>query len=172
MANKDRPTGFTPIGHLLGCEIRTHQYTVKTGETIYRGDPVIVDATGTVLVAAANDGVKMVGIAAEYVSDADSAGGKKIDVYDDPFILFKVQCTTGQTPAATDRFGTADMITYSAGNTTTKQSIMELNALGTSSGDFFMFDKVDEPGNDWGEHVKVIVRFNLHCHRGAAYAGI
>lgn len=172
MANEDTPYGFIPVGHLLGCEIRTREYTVKTGETIYRGDPVIVDATGTVLVAAANDGVKMIGVAAEYVYDGLSVGGKKIRVYDDPFILFKVQATTGLTPAATDVFNTADMITYAAGNTTTKQSIMELNTLGTSSGDFFVMGKLEEPENAWGEHVKLVVRFNLHCHRGAAYAGI
>lgn len=170
MPNKDTPYGFIPVGHLLGCEIRPREYTVTTGQTIYRGDPVIIAATGTVTIAAANAGVNMLGIAAEYVGAAPA--GTKIKVWDDPFILFKVQATTGQTPAAADVFGTADMIAYAAGNTHTHQSIMELDAIGQATGDFFVMGKIEEPGNDWGEHVKLLVRFNLHSARGAAHAGV
>jgi len=172
MANEDTPYGFMPIEHLMGCEFKTREYTVTTGQTIYRGDPVKLTSAGTVSVAAANDGVNMIGVAAQAVDDSASAGGKKIQVWDDPFLIFKVQATTGQTPAAADVFGTADMITYAAGNTTTKQSIMELAAIGTSTGDFFVMGKVESPDNAWGEHVKLKVRFNLHAYRGAAHAGV
>jgi Flp pilus assembly secretin CpaC len=148
------------------------EYIVTTGQVIYQGDPVQIMADGTVRVIAANDGVKCIGVAAEYVSDSASAAGKKIMVYDDPNIIFGVQCTTGQTPAATEIGASADMIAYAAGNTTTKLSIMELAAISAQTAMFLVIGKVGSPDNAWGEHVDVMVIFNKHRYKGAGAAGI
>ena len=172
MANVDNPIGFYPVGHFTGGEIRSNEYTVTTGQTIYAGDPVQTVAAGTVQVIAATDGVKCIGIAVDYVYDGLSVGGKKIKVYDDPFIIFGVQCTTGQTPAATEIGASADMITYAAGSSTTYRSIMELAAISAQTAMFLVLDKVDSPDNAWGEHCDVKVLFNEHRYKGAGAAGI
>lgn len=172
MANVDQPRGFWPVAHLLGGQIQMREYTVTTGQTIYQGDPVMLVAAGTAQVIAATDDVKCTGIAAEYVSDSASAGGKKIKVYDDPFIVFGVQSTTGQTPALTEVGASADMITYAAGSSTTKLSIMELAAASAQTAMFLVIGKVEEPNNAWGEHVDLLVIFNEHRYKGSGAAGI
>ncbi len=170
MANKDFPRGFEPIEHLTGGVIRTHQYIVTTGQTIYKGDPVMLVAAGTVQVIAATDDVKCIGVAAEYVYDGLSVGGKVIEIYDDPNIIFGVQATTGQTPAATEIGASADMITYAAGSSTTYLSIMELAAISAQTAMFLVLGKVDSPDNAWGEHVDLRVIFNEHRYRASAGA--
>lgn len=172
MANVDNPRGLWPIGHLTGGEIRSREYIVTTGATIWKGDPVQIVAAGTVQVIAATDDVKCIGIAASYVSDAASAGGKVIQIYDDPSIIFGVQATTGQTPAATEIGASADMITYATGSTTTYLSIMELAAISAQTAMFLVLGKIDSPDNAWGEHVDLAVIFNEHRYKGAGAAGI
>lgn len=170
MANVDNPRGFWPIRHLSGGEIRTNEYIVTTSAAIYKGDVLKVVAGGTVEVAAATDGAIVVGIAAEWVTAAVSAtAGTKIKVYDDPWIVFGVQTTTGVTSAATDVFATADPHTYAAGSTTTGISISELAAVGQAQ--FKVLRLVDAPGNAWGEHSDVEVIFNEHLYK-AAVAGV
>jgi hypothetical protein len=170
MSNLDNPVGFYPIDHLCGGEIRSHEYTVTTGQTIYKGDPVMLIAAGTVSVIAATDDVKCTGIAAEYVYDGLSAGGKKIQVYDDPHIIFGVQSTTGQTPGLTEVGASADMITYGAGSSTTHLSIMELAAASAQTAMFLVVGKIDSPDNAWGEHCDLKVIFNEHRYKASAGA--
>jgi len=170
MANTDTPMGFWPIRHLCGGEIRTNSYIVTTSAAIYRGDILKAVVGGTVEVAAATDGAIVIGIAAEYIPAATSAtAGTLIQVYDDPWVVFGVQSTTGATPAATDVFATGDSIAYAAGSSTTGQSILELDALGQAM--FKVLGLVNEPGNAWGEHAKLQVIFNEHLYK-AAVAGV
>ena len=172
MANKDFPRGFWPIRHHCGGTIRSHEYIVTTGQTIYTGDPVMLVAAGTAQVIAATDDVKCIGIAAHYVNDSASAGGKVIQVYDDPFIVFGVQSTTGQTPGLTEVGASADMITYAAGSSTTYNSIMELAAASAQTAMFHVIGKVNEVDNAWGEHCDLEVIFNEHRYKSAGTAGI
>lgn len=173
MANVDSPQGFVPVGHRkLPFIPKARTYILTTGQTVYRGDPVIVTSAGTVSVAAANDGIIMCGIAAQYVSDAASAGGKEIMVYDDEDIIFEVQTKDSEVTSLSNVFNTADMITYAAGNSDTKQSIMTLDTLGTSSGDFLVIGLSPRVGNAWGEYSKVLAIFNISFYRNRAYTGI
>lgn len=171
MANTDSPKGFWPLRHLTGGEIRTQSYPITASQTIYKGDPLKVVAGGTVEVAAANDGVVVIGIAAEY-KVGNSAGTTLIQVYDDPYIVFGVQGTTGTTLASSARFATANMITYATGDTKTKVSIMELavGTLGTTT-DFKIIGLIDAVDNVWGEHTDLEVVFNNHFYK-AAVAGV
>lgn len=172
MANADRPMGFIPIGHITGGAIpEPHEYTLTTGSTIYKGDPVIITNAGTVSVGAASATTTHIGIAAEYKSDSGSVGGYKIMVYDDPGILYMVQTTDSITTTQSNVFNTADIITYATGSTTTYQSIMELDTPGTSSKPWIILRLWDSPDNAWGEFSKVVVRYNQSCMFGA-YAGL
>jgi len=172
MANKDFSSGFEPIDHLTGGQIRSHTYTVTTGQTIYKNDPVMLVGAGTVQVIAATDDVKCIGVAADYVNDSASAGGKTIQVFDDPYIIWAVQSTTGQTPGLTEVGASADMITYAAGSSITYLSIMELAAASNQTAMFLVIGKVDSPDNAWGEHCKLKVIFNEHRYKGAGAVGI
>lgn len=171
MANVDNPRGFWPVGHLCGAPITTREFVVTTGKTCYQGDLLKVVAAGTVEPAAANDGIIVIGVAAEYVSDAASAGGKKIRVYADPYILFGVQTDTGTATTSAGVFATANHEAGS-GSSTTKQSGHELDAsdIGTG-GQLQILGLVDEPNNAWGEHSDVVVRIAEHLFN-AAVAGV
>jgi hypothetical protein len=175
MANLDQPKGLWPIRHLCGGEIRTNTYIVSTSAAaIYKGDVVMAEAAGTVKVATATSGVLNVGVAAEWVTAATSAtAGATIQVYDDPYIVFGVQCDSGTTAAATDVFATADLV-VTTGDTVLGSSKHELDAsdlAGASQSSLKVIGLVDDPNNAWGEPAKVEVLLNEHLYK-AVVAGV
>lgn len=171
MANVDNPRGFWPVAHLCGGQIQTREFIVTTGQVIYQGDLLKVMAAGTVEESDANDGVIVIGVAAEYVTDAASAGGKKIQVYCDPYIVFGVQADTGTAPTAADLFAQANHVA-GAGSATTKLSGHELDASDiTTGGQLRIIGKVESPDNAWGEHVDLLVVISEH-YFNAAVAGV
>lgn len=171
MANEDNARGFWPTRHLAGGEIRTEELVLTTGATAYQGDLLKVVAAGTVEPSGADDGIIVIGVAAEYVSDSGSAGGKKIKVYADPYIAFGVQADSGTSPTSADVFATANHVAGS-GSATTKMSGHELDAsdIGTG-GQLEIIGIIDRPDNSWGEHVDLEVRIAEH-KRNAAVAGV
>lgn len=171
MANKDTARGFWPIRHLSGGEIRAKEYTLTAGVTAYKGDVLEVDAAGTIGIAEANDGVLVIGVCAAYANDSASAGGIKVLVWDDPQIVFGVQCDSGSTPALTDVMSTANHVAGSA-NTTYKTSGQELDSsdIGTGS-QCRIIALVDDPENAWGEHCNVEVLFVEHILRAETAVG-
>jgi len=162
MANRDFVRGFYPLRHISGAPIVANEYIVTTGATIYQGDLVSMAAAGTVGAAVANDGIVVIGVAAEYVSDSGSAGGKKILIYDDPNIVFGVQCVTGYAIAAADVFITANHIAGS-GSAVTKLSGHELNS--GAGNQMRVLGLVTTPDNAWGEHADVEVVLVEHALR-------
>jgi len=174
MANIDAPIGFWPLRHLTGGNpFSTTRHKVTPSATIYRGDPVKVVSTGTVEVIAAADATIAIGIAAGYVVAA-SSGDFFVDVYDDANIVFGVQDDASATLTADNIFNCGDMITYAAGNTTTKNSIMELSAtdVGAKAAMFKILGLIDEPDNTWGDNAKVEVIFNEHFYHGSRPNGV
>ena len=172
MANANEKRGLVPFRHLTGGEIRTNSYTLKSGQTAYKGDLLSVDATGAVVVATANDGVKLIGVAAEY-KDA-SAAAAAILVYDDPMTVFLVQEDgTGTAIAAADAFSCANHVA-GAGDTVTKLSGHKWNqaSIATTAKDLKLIGLVDMRGNAWGAYAKLEVVINNHFLKGAGAAGI
>lgn len=170
MANVDNPKGLFPVGHLTGGEIRTNSYPMTASTTIYRGDILKVVAAGTVQPSAADDGLIVVGVAAEYKVSA-ATGTSNIQVYDDPYIIFGVQADTGTAVAATAVFATANHVA-GAGSATTKLSGHELDSSDIGTGaQLKIIGKIEEPNNDWAEHVDLKVIFNEHLYK-AAVAGV
>jgi hypothetical protein len=167
MANTDAPCGFWPIRHLAGGEIRTNSYTATTSATIYKGDLLKVVANGTVEIGAADIGIAAIGIAAEHIASASA--GQLVQVYDDPYIVFGVQCDSGTAAAATDVFYCTDHVA-TTGNTSTGISKNELDSSELAAGaalQLRVIGLVDMPDNAWGEHAKVEVIFNEHLFNKA-----
>jgi hypothetical protein len=90
MANKDIPNGFAPHGVAL----RERKYVV--GGAVYKGDPVKLDSSGRVVVAAANDA--LCGVAAS----TQATAGQTCNVWDHPDQLFIAQATTTGIDAQTN----------------------------------------------------------------------
>lgn len=175
MANIDAPIGLWPVRHLTGGEIRANEYIVTTGATIYQGDLLKVVAAGTVEPSAANDGVIVIGVAAEYVSDSASAAGKKIRVYDDPYIVFGVQMDDAGviTSSAADVFATANHLAGS-GSATTYLSGHELDESDIGTGGqlrILGLCNTRDANNAWGDHADVEVQIAEHIFN-AAVAGV
>jgi hypothetical protein len=171
MANVNSPFGFKPIGHLSGNTIpEPRPYILTAAQTIYLQDPVIITDAGTVSIAAASLTTTHLGIAAEY--HAYGVAGDVIHVWDDPGILFAVQTKTGVTTTISNVFNTADIITYSAGYTTSPYlSRMALDTPGTSSKPWIILGLYNMPNNAWGDSSIVVVKYNQHVFL-APYAGL
>lgn len=167
MANSNTPFGFRPATSNVGGEIRTSSHILKTGSTAYKGDLLSVDATGTVTPSTANDGSKIIGVAAEYVSDSGSAGGKTILVYDDPRQEFVVQVdATGTAIVAADMYSVANHVA-GAGNATNKLSGHQWNQAsiaGAANKDLKFIRIIDTPDNVYGAYAKIVVVLNNHFY--------
>ena len=163
MANVDNPVGFYPVKQIGGETFPMHRFIVTTGQIVYRGDLLVMLNAGTVSAAAANDGVKCIGVAAEYVTDAASAGGKEVLVYFSPMTVFGIQCDSGTSVTADLMFHTANHVA-TTGDTTTKLSKHELDASDLATGSQMrIIGLVDKPGNAWGEHADVEVVLVEHA---------
>lgn len=153
MANVDSPRGFVPIGHISGGQIFTRAYDAdEDSDSIFKGDVVTLGLNGKATLAAAGDVV--LGVAAESKS---TLLNQQILVYDDPNILYEVQGYTGVT-FALGMVGEKSDIVATAGSSTTKMSLQELNEPEAPTAQFLILGKVDKPDNAWGEHVKLIVK--------------
>lgn len=115
MANVDRPRGARPYGRAREAK----QYTA--GAAVYPGDFVHLEADGLVDPATASEAI--LGVAASYAS----ASGEAVLVWDDPDQKYIVQADTGTSLAQTS-VGLNYNIVATAGNSTYKQSRMELDS--------------------------------------------
>jgi hypothetical protein len=120
-----------------------------------------------VTLGAAADGYNAIGIAAETKNATEVADDDYILVWDDPRIIYEVQ---GYTSVTFDE----GMVGETANNVATaydssyRVSRQELNGNGGGNEQFYILGKADKPGNEWGEHVKLLVTWNLHRYLTAA----
>jgi hypothetical protein len=163
MANADRPRGFVPVAHLSGGEIRPRAYSMDDAASIYKGDLVVTSFQGRVKLGAAAAANTAIGIAAETILGGDD---DKILVWDDPNIIYEVQGYTGVAFAEGMVFEAADHVANSP-DTTYMVSRQELNTGAGAKDQFLILGKAEKPGNDWGEHVKLLVVFNTHFTKAA-----
>jgi len=177
MANIDRPGGFFPVAKLDGSKIPTKDFLVNGLAAVrgFVGDAVSVDAAGGVEISAANDGVLIVGVI-EAIYDTNhvpiGAPGslitnKYLTLGDDaivtvalamPDAVFRIQAN-GATVAA-DVWQHAQLVA-TVGAAVTSRSAHELNtgSQGAAIAELMIIGKVDEPGNDWGQDVDLLVTF-------------
>lgn len=165
MANQDFPRGLWPAGHLTGGQIKTRPYILTTGEIIRRGEVVKAVVGGTVEDSASNDGPIVVGVSADFVDDSGSVGGKIVNVFDDPDIIFGVQGASSVTPAAIDVFAQSNLATCTKSGVTSASQVSNTELALDAGGQVSILGKVEEPGNDWGENVDLLVVFNEHIYK-------
>ena len=163
MANVDAPFGFVPIRHLSASgSIRTGKYTIVTGlaENIFNGDLCIIDANGQITPHTATE-VNNIGVFGgvsytasdgsyvykEYWPSGTAATNIIAYIYDDPFIVYKVQ--SDGSPAQTN-IGELNS-TMAAGTATCK--IMAL---------------WDSPDNAFGANAVMEVLINEHLYKDSA----
>ena len=181
MANVDAAFGFIPIRHLSGYAPRANKYTIATGlaENIFTGDLVIVIADGVITPHTATEtnnigvfaGVSYTASDGSYVYSQYWPSGTAATniiayVYDDPFIVYKVQ--SAGTPAQTNIGNCADVVA-GAGSTTTGISGFESSGTmsnGTASVKILALH--DNPNNAFGTNAVMEVLINEHLIKDGA----
>tara|TARA_R110000796_G_scaffold114337_3_gene226057 strand:- start:1384 stop:1935 length:552 start_codon:yes stop_codon:yes gene_type:complete len=181
MANVDAAFGFIPIRHLSGYAPRANKYTIATGlaENIFTGDLVIVIADGVITPHTATEtnnigvfaGVSYTASDGSYVYSQYWPSGTTATniiayVYDDPFIVYKVQ--SAGSPAQTNIGNCADVVA-GAGSTTTGISGFESSGTmsnGTASVKILALH--DNPNNAFGTNAVMEVLINEHLIKDGA----
>ena len=181
MANVDSPFGFVPSRHMSGSPIRTNKYTITSGlaENIFNGDLVILTTNGVITPHTAEE-TNNLGVFAG-VSYTASDGSYKFSeywpsgttgtniiayVYDDPYIVYKVQ--SDGSPAQTDLGACADVVA-DAGSTTTGQSGFQLNSsMGSGTATCKIIGLYESPENAFGANAVVEVLINEHILKATA----
>jgi len=181
MANVDAAFGFVPVRHMSGYAPRANKYTITSGlaENIFNGDAVILAADGTLQPAGATE-VNVIGVFAgvsytasdgsyvysEYWPSGTTATDIVAYVYDDPYIVFKVQ--SAGSPAQTNIGNCADIVA-GTGSTLTGQSGFEISgtmAAGTPQTKILAL--YDAPENAFGANAVMEVLLNEHLLKDSA----
>ena len=181
MANVDSPFGFVPSRHMSGSPIRTNKYTITSGlaENIFNGDLVILTTDGVITPHTAGE-ENNIGVFAgvsytasdgsyqysEYWPSGTTGTNIIAYVYDDPYIVFKVQ--SDGSPAQTDIGSNAEVVA-GTGSTTTGQSAFELNssmAAGTRT--CKILGIYESPENAFGANAVMEVLINEHILKSTA----
>lgn len=175
MANTNAPQGFKPTRHLGGGVIRAAEYLINTSGTtgfndnIGSGDPVILNADGTLEIAAAGGNIFGIFNGCQYLasdgsvqfsrnwvaSTAVKTGSEiKAYVYTDPMIAYEIQANTA---ASTDVGAVVDFIVGTP-NATTGQSTTYADVSDTTGGQLRVLRLVPRPDNAWGAYAKLEVQ--------------
>lgn len=192
MANKDAPSGLTPVGHLDGSPYngacRMFYVPSTDNSAIYVGDPVksggTAGAAGTVVngidvegmptAAVAAAGNTLIGVCVGMlpkVSDLsvkyrEASTDRIILVATAPDLIFEIQeDSVGSNIAVTQVGNNFDMATYAAGSTLTGISAVELDSsdtTGTSTAQFRLVRMASRPDNALGTNCKWHVVINEH----------
>lgn len=180
MVNIDSPIGLWVSRHLTGGEIRTNLYKVKSGVTIFRGDPVIADTAGVVDVATAAPGAVLLGVAAQHVVGAVSSVWTSLSnilVYDDPFIVYGIQSDSSGEIAVAQIFANAQFRITHPGVSATGLSGYELDVatLGVTATHALKvlgLSNTRDPNNSWGLHADLEVLLNVNIFKSVGTAGL
>lgn len=184
MANVDAAFGFIPVRHMSGNVPRANKYTLATGlaENIFTGDLCVLINTGYITPHTATE-TNNIGVFAgvsytasdgsyvysQYWPTGTSATNIIAYVYDDPYIVYKVQ--SAGTPAQTNIGNCADVVA-GAGSTTTGQSGFEISGtMAASIATCKIIGLWDSPDNAMGTNAIMEVLINEHI-LGANVAGI
>lgn len=172
MANADQPFGLRPAYHPSG-EIRQEAFVggIVSGfaQSIYRGDPVSLDASGLLLPAAAGDRLYGVFWGCQY---DDSTGKPRFSnywprstvatniiayVHRDAGIVYEVQCNSNF--SVTD-IGANCEIVYTSGTGIGYSRVEAQSNFETSTMQLRVVDMVRKAGVESGTNAKILVRLN------------
>lgn len=167
MANADRPRGLTPYGR----DPKLKKYRNSTTTDTFRGDVVALDANGKVhRIATTTGSANIVGVAANFVDASASSSAQDVWVYDDPDQQFLVQDdgTGVTTTIVRASVGSTFPFIIGAGNTTTGQSIFEVDgsATGVAATDPVLAQGyLEGPFNEVHANATWIVTLNRHLYK-------
>ena len=181
MANVDAAFGFIPIRHLSGFAPRANKYTITStlAENIFTGDLVIITADGVITPHTATE-VNNIGVFAgvsytasdgsyvysQYWPSGTTATDIIAYVYDDPYIVYKVQ--SAGSPAQTNIGNCADVVA-GAGSTTTGQSGFEISGtMANGTATCKIIGVWDGPENALGANAVMEVLINEHLFKDSA----
>jgi hypothetical protein len=181
MANVNAAFGLVPIRHMSGNAPRANKYTITSGlaENIFTGDLCILTADGVITPHTATE-TNNIGVFAgvsytasdgsyvysEYWPSGTTATEIIAYVYDDPYIVYKIQ--SAGTPAQTSIGECADVVA-GAGSTTTGRSGFSLNGTmsnGTATCKILALH--DTPDNSMAQYAVLEVLINEHVLKATA----
>jgi hypothetical protein len=181
MANVNAAFGLVPVRHMSGNAPRANKYTITSGlaENIFTGDLCILTADGVITPHTATE-TNNIGVFAgvsytasdgsyvysEYWPSGTTATEIIAYVYDDPYIVYKIQ--SAGTPAQTNIGNCADVVA-GAGSTTTGRSGFSLNgtmANGTATCKILALH--DTPDNSMAQYAVLEVLINEHVLKATA----
>ena len=181
MANVNAAFGLVPVRHMSGNIPRANKYTITSGlaENIFSGDLCILTADGVITPHTATE-TNNIGVFAgvsytasdgsyvysEYWPSGTTATEIIAYVYDDPYIVYKIQ--SAGTPAQTNIGNCADVVA-GAGSTTTGRSGFSLNgtmANGTATCKILALHET--PDNSMAQYAVLEVLINEHLLKATA----
>lgn len=186
MANKDFAFGLKPVRTMGGvANFTANEYTIPSGASnaIYQGSLVIMTAAGNIDIAASSS-ADIVGVFngcfytdpttgkpthSNYYPGSIAASDIVAQVYDDPRIVFEVQCDG--TLAATAVGENADTTSTTGGSTVTGLSSTEISAsTGASAAQLRIIGISKDPDNsDTGSaNTNAYVLINEHAYTQTA----
>lgn len=181
MANVDSAFGFVPVRHMSGYPARANKYTITSGlaENIFTGDLCILTADGVITPHTATEtnnigvfaGVSYTASDGSYVySQFFPTGTSATDiiayVYDDPYIVYKVQ--SAGSPAQTNIGNCADVVA-GAGSTNTGNSGFEISGtMASGTATCKIIGLYDSPDNAFGANAVMEVLINEHLLKATA----
>lgn len=193
MANPNQAVGLQPWRHAAGGVIRTNAYAIASAlaANIYRGSAVKPSTTTKRIdVCAAGDRVIGVFKGVSYVdANGDSqyrpywatgqttkgSADAEAMIFDDPFILFRVQVSGAAGLIATDVGNSADVViaagSAATGNSGDMLDQATLTATVATGGQLRVEELSRETCNAFGQYAKAIVRIAEHYLSTSTTAG-
>lgn len=191
MANGDNPNGLKPSRYVSGGPYNgaVNRYYIPASDTnaaVYIGGLVKLtggaDAAGVPAVTGnVATGNPVVGVVVAVEPHKDHSAIYRVNsteryvlVCDDPDVLFEVQeDSVGGALAATAAGGTATLIGFTSGSSSTGLSAIELDSSGLSetsdpTDDVRIIQLVQRPDNEVGTNARWLVRLNVHQYVNAA----
>ena len=177
MANRNRPMGFIPYQMLDSSKIPTKRFKINTATSdMAVGDCVSKDAAGGVELSSASDGILIVGVI-ESLQDSNgtvigspqsSISTKYLPSGSSGFAVVALALQNAvfriQADGATlevDIWQHAPMLVTGVNQTIARsQTELQTSSQVSSSEELQIIGKVEEPGNDWGLNVDLLVTFN------------
>jgi len=136
MANIDFPAGLRAINNgKAGTAPQVNPYTLKASTAVYEGEPMAMNTTGQVVgwTATPTTALRFVGAAVHPLTSSTTT--QSLLIYDDPDQLYEIQMDDNTVTGPGGFVGANfSFVNTTGGNTTTLQSIAELDGSTATSG--------------------------------------
>lgn len=132
--NRNSPRGLRPLKNPYGTIPKVGTYQIASGQTLYHGDVVLINASGLVTIYTTTGCLtgQVLGVMGNYAIQSN-ANLRECKVFDDPNQLFEVQADDATLTNRALANGALFRLAIATGNTTTLNSKHQLDGnTGTS----------------------------------------